>query len=520
MDQSQRGICYPDTRQDVIKSILHWYSDDSEGHESAMWLYGLAGAGKSTLSTTIARMMDRVNGVNLLGAFFFFDRNRPEANASTVIRTIAYQLAEFDAIIGARIAEIVEAFPDISNQPLGVQFSKLLSNAALGNLQWNRGPVLIVIDALDESGTEAERKDLMQALSEGISQLPPFLRLLIVGRRERDILAQFKNSMIRREELQVNTSTGRDDIARFIRSRLSEIRDANIEYIPDELKTWPEDGEIDSLVASASGHFIWAATACRIIGASRDPKKKMRELIEHRSTDPHPANEFSSLHQLYKTALKVTDDWADPSFCLDFRSILGVIVCAQVPLSCIAIDSVLASSTTSTTSTTSSTSPTSPTARLPSLQTVSRFGSVIDWSKTGPIRILHASFYDYLTIHDRNEPWAIDIEQCRTQLAYGCIAILERGLRENMCDLVLPVPVENQSLPEDIVYASKFWVEHVCSITDPSRDFADVIYCLLQKKLLNWMEALAIMKAYDVVLRSLSGLLSWTQVRLYKNVPH
>ncbi|KAF7980717.1 hypothetical protein HWV62_37189 [Athelia sp. TMB] len=501
MDQTQRGICLPDTRQDVIKSILDWYSDDSEGHESAMWLYGLAGAGKSTLSTTIARMMNRIDGINLLGAFFFFDRNHPEVNASTVIRTIAYQLAEFDAIIGARIAEIIEAIPDIASQPLSVQFSKLLSVAALGNVRWSRGPILVVIDALDEAGIEDERKDLMRALSQGVSQLPAFLRILIVSRRERDILDQFKNSTMRHVELKVDTSSVREDIATFIRSRLGEIREANIDYIPDQLKSWPGDSEVDSLVDCASGHFIWAATACRLIGASSDPKEAMSELIEHQSTDSSSADAFSSLHQLYKTALQSTNKWAEPSFCSDFRRILGVIVCAQVPLSCIAIDSVLASAT----------------HRLPSLQTLSRFGSVIDWSNTGPIRILHASFYDYLTSHDRSEPWAIDVEQCKTQLAYGCIAILERELHENMCNLVLPVPVENQTLSEDIAYASKFWAEHVCSITSPSTDLADAIYQLLHKHLLHWMETLAIMKANDIALRSLSMLFRWTQASFYEN---
>lgn len=503
MDQSKRGICLPKTRQDVIKMIMDWYSDDSEGQEHAMWLYGLAGAGKSTLSNTIARMMDRAEGINLLGAFFFFDRSVPEASASAVIRTIAYQLAQFDPTIGAKIEQTIKAFPNIASQPLAVQFSKLLSITALGDVPWSRGPVLIIIDALDESGSEAERQDLMRTLSEGVSQLPPFLRLLIVSRRERDILEQFKHSTIRREELRIDTKTAQGDINAFIRSRLHQIREANIDYIPQKLKDWPDDDEINSLSGLASGHFIWAATACRLIATSRDPKKKMQELLEHQPADSS-ASPFASLHQLYKTALQSADEWSDPSFCTDFRSILGVIVCAQVPLSCITIDSVLASRLQV------------PEPCLPSLQTVSRFGSVIDWSNTGPVRILHASFYDYLTIHDRGAPWAIDVEQCKVQLAYGCIALLEQELRENMCNLVLPLPMpENQSLPEGISYASKFWVEHVCSVTNAPGDLAEVIYHFLQKHLLHWMEALGIIEAHGVAIHSLSRLLQWIQVCLH-----
>ncbi|KZP25176.1 hypothetical protein FIBSPDRAFT_1041650 [Athelia psychrophila] len=498
MDKSKRDVCLPKTRQDVIEMIMDWYSDGSEGRESALWLYGLAGAGKSTLSNTIARMMGRADGVNLLGAFFFFDRNVTEANASTVIRTIAYQLAQFDPTIGAKIEQTIKAFPDIASEPLTVQFSKLLSNTALGDVPWSRGPVLVIIDALDESGSEAGRQDLMRTLSEGVSQLPSFLRLLIVSRRERDILEQFKHSPIRREELRIDTKTGQEDIDAFIRSRLREIREANIDYMGEALKDWPDEGEIHTLGGLASGHFIWAATACRMIAVSGDPRKAMSALLEHQPADSS-ANSFASLHKLYKTALGPSEVWADPSFCTNFRSILGVIVCAQVPLSCMTIDSVLASRL----------QPAE--RRLPSLQTVSRFGSVIDWSTTGPIRILHASFHDYLTAHGQGEPWEIDVEQCQVQLAYGCIALLEE-LRENMCNLVLPLPVpENPSLSEGISYASKFWVEHVCSITNVPDGLAEVIYHFLQEHLLHWMEALGIMKAHGVAIHSLSRLLQWTQ---------
>lgn len=500
MDQTKRAICLPETRKDVIKMIMEWCSDDSESHESAMWLYGMAGAGKSTLSNTIAGMMDGADGLKLLGAFFFFDRSIPEANASTVIRTIAYQLAEFDPIIGSKIAAAIKENPNIASKPLPVQFTKLLSNSALGDVPWLRGPVLIVIDALDESGSAAEREDLMRVLSEGVSNLPPFLRLLIVSRRERDILQRFEESKMRREELRIDTKKGRDDITAFIQSRLHEIREANVRFIPQSLKDWPNDSEVDSLAGLAGGHFIWAATACRLIAASRDPKKRMQELLKHQPVDSS-VNPFASLHELYKTALRSGDDWADPSFCTDFRSILGVIVCAQVPLSCIAIDSVLASRL--------------PLHEppLPSLQTLSRFGSVIDWSETGPIRILHASFYDYLATHDRGEPWAIDVEQCKVQLAYGCIALLDQQLRKNMCNLVLSLPVQDdQSLSEGITYASKFWIEHVCSITNAPGDLADTILGFLQSHLLHWIEALVILKARGAAVGSLSRLLVWAQV--------
>ncbi|KAF7968096.1 hypothetical protein HWV62_31995 [Athelia sp. TMB] len=491
MDQSARGTCLPGTRLDAIDSVLNWYSDDSDNRKSVMWLHGLAGAGKSTLSTTIARMMDRFEGVNLLGAFFFFNRDLPQWNASTLIRTLAYQLAEFDATIGARIEQILRDAPNITNQPLAIQFSKLLSSSALGDIPWSKGPVLVVIDALDESGTVTEREALMKVLSGGVSKLPRFFRLLIVSRRERDIVDCFNNSMVRQEELKVDPKTSRADIAAFIRSRLNDARERNIAYLGEALNGWPSDSDVNGLVDLASGHFIWAHTACRMIDIDDDPKDKLADLIRHQSVDTSD-NSFQSLYQLYKTALQSAVQWNNRGSRARARDLLGAVICAQVPLSCVAIDDLIG-------------------RHLLSLQTVSRLGSVLSWTNTGPIRILHTSFYDYLTLHSTTEPWALNVNECNLQLAYGCISLLAQELRENICGLVLPHPVKDETLPEATNYAARFWVEHVCLITNPSIDLADKIDQFLRSHLLHWMESLSIMKAHDVVMRSLAKLLQCIQ---------
>ncbi|KZP21256.1 hypothetical protein FIBSPDRAFT_1044218 [Athelia psychrophila] len=500
MDEDKRGVCLTDTRLDAIKAITTWFSSDSKGQDvgSAMWVHGVAGAGKSTLSTTVARMM---RDLDLLGAFFFFNRDLPEWNASTLIRTLAYQLAQFDRTIGAKIEQIVEGTPNIAFMPLAVQFSKLFSGTALGDVPWSRGPILVVIDALDEAGSVIEREDLIKVLSEGASKLPWFLRLLIVSRRERDICDAFENSIVRQDELRVDSETAQGDITVFMRSRLYHTRERNIRYLGPAMASWPDEGDVNDLVHLASGHFIWADTACRLIHASDDPQGTIDELVNHQSTG-QSGESFASLHRLYKTALLSAGGWQNTSTAANVRDILGVVICAQIPLSCSAMDSLLL--------------PRAGThqRRPPSLQMVSRFGSVLNWSDTGPTRLLHASFYDYLTVHARaepREPWAIIVEECNSQLATACIALLGKELRENMCNLTLSQPVRNESISESVAYASKFWIEHVCLVTDTSEDFADVVYQFMHGHLLHWIEALAIMKAYDVVMRLLPRLLKWTQ---------
>jgi len=161
MDEFNRPTCLPKTRMDAIKSITKWVADESIDGKQVLWLYGMAGSGKSTLSTTVVEMM---RSLQRLGAFFFFDRDIPERSAATVVRTLAYQLASFDAQIGAEVSRVVESNPNIAGMSLDFQFANLLSAKALSSVRWSGGPIVLVIDALDECGSEKDRRILLHAL--------------------------------------------------------------------------------------------------------------------------------------------------------------------------------------------------------------------------------------------------------------------------------------------------------------------------------------------------------------------
>jgi len=73
MNEYDRKDCLPKTRLDVMKSFMDWIADESIDRKRVLWLHGLAGSGKSTLSTTIAwRMRHR----GCLGGFFFLRPRR------------------------------------------------------------------------------------------------------------------------------------------------------------------------------------------------------------------------------------------------------------------------------------------------------------------------------------------------------------------------------------------------------------------------------------------------------------
>jgi WD40 repeat protein len=432
MDEYNRTICLENTRRDVINDIMEWIADDSTDSRKVLWVHGLAGTGKSTLSTTIAHIMRRHHR---LVAFFFFNRDIPQRNFATLIRTLAYRLAMFDACFGAAISRVVENNDNIAEMPLEFQFESLLSANALKSVEWSGGPIVLIIDALDESGSEADRKILMQVLSKGFSSLPSFIRIIVLSRQEQDIQRVLgSHSHLRRYPLDIDSATNKDDLSEYMRHRLEEIRIQN-GRLGDH---WPSEDKISSLANRAGGLFIWASTACLYI-ESYAPNRRLSELLE-KQPEGNSSGPFAHLDSLYETGLQSAGLWHDALFRSDCCNVLGMILCARVPLSCSVIDALL---------------------ELPqdtsSWESVSRLGCVLHISETAPIRILHPSFHDYLSERCSSRPWSIQLERHNKELALRCIKLLDKELQENMCDMTLPYLSRKRSLPKVVCGVDKMW---------------------------------------------------------------
>ena len=483
---SERTSCLENTRRNIINDIMKWSADDSNEAKRVLWVYGLAGTGKSTLSTTIAQIM---SGLDRLGAFFFFNRGIPQRDSGTLIRTLAYQLAKFDDCFCAAISRLVKKSSSITIMPLQFQFENLIINA-LQSVEWSRGPIVLIIDALDECGREADRRDLMQALSKGFSNLPSFFRIMVVSREESDIQhALGSHSDVHRYHLDTDSVTNTEDVSEFIRHRLEEIRIKD-RYLGDH---WPGEDNIRCLADRACGLFIWASTACLYIEGYA-PNRRLSELVNKQPED-HSLGPFAELDSLYETGLQSTDFWNERSFRLDCCNILGAILCARVPLSFSAIDALLALP-----------------QDTPSSKSVSRLRCVLHVNETERIRILHPSFHDYLSERCGDKPWSINLEHHNKELALRCIKLLHNELRENICDMSLPYLNQKHTIPEAISYACKFWIEHICLISTVEDDILIEIYNFLDKHLLHWMEVMAILKCHDHTIRSIDNLMKWLQV--------
>jgi ATP/maltotriose-dependent transcriptional regulator MalT len=195
---------------------MGWLTTPSEG-KNVLWLYGVAGSGKSTIATTVAK---HFRSLHRLGAFLLFDR-KANSDPSNVIQTLAYRLGSFDPRIGAVISAAISSNSEFDTSSLAEQFSVLLGPlSTLKDLQ-TEGPIVVVLDALDECGTPQSRESLLKMLAEEAKKLPPFIRIFITSRNEHDINLAFSGKAnICAEEFQISAEGNQVDIMSYLRHQL------------------------------------------------------------------------------------------------------------------------------------------------------------------------------------------------------------------------------------------------------------------------------------------------------------
>ncbi|KAF7421161.1 POC1 centriolar protein A [Pleurotus ostreatus] len=483
MEWTGRPTCHPRTRLDMLRTITEWIIDP-KAKSRVLWITGLAGAGKSTLATTVANMYAE-NG--RLGAFVFFDRDVKERSDPTnFLRTLAYELSRCDVRIAKGIKGAVDMNSRIAQMQLDAQFKDLVrmplfqaaSDTAEGQSLADEGPVVIVIDSLDECGNESTRKQLLKILAKETAKLPKIVRVIITSRSEPDIVGAFsKESHIKHHELEVLPHDG--DISVYIQSQFKEIEEKN--YFDEG---WPAPDKLRRLVSRAGGLFIWASTACRYIDCY-DPDAALEDLLQGEGF-------HEGLDDLYSKALRGAGDWKSPKFKDEFQSIVGTISVAKNPITTETIDKFLKT-------------------KVPSKRLLSRFASVIHQADNEPVRILHKSFSEFISSLARCvEPmYFINVSDHEHRAAVNCIAQMEVMFKRPR--LFTPGAILKLDYDEAVTYSCSYWIHHVIAVEDGSdrTKLALTVYDFMKVHTLHWLEATSILKTSRSTPSILEQLYQW-----------
>lgn len=142
------------------------------GSRQHLWLYGLAGCGKTILSTTILDNLLQTDSRTTIAFFFDFKDSRKQT-LDSLLRSLAFQLYRS----GGKAAKELDNFFTSHNNG-GRQPDMSALSACIDTMIQSAGKVAVILDALDECTTRVELLRWLRGFTSGKAQL------IITGRPE------------------------------------------------------------------------------------------------------------------------------------------------------------------------------------------------------------------------------------------------------------------------------------------------------------------------------------------------
>ena len=176
--------CLPGTQVQLVDNILGHIHDLQPNSPRILWLSGPAGTGKSSVANSIALHMD---SLGRLTASFCFNRNEAAQTLDVLIGCLCHQISCFDPILKSTVLAALQHHG--LNISCHAQTRELLVDP-ISNKVEIVGPIVIIIDALDESGSDdvpvngVTHEDLVHIVTEDLACLPCFVKIIITGREE------------------------------------------------------------------------------------------------------------------------------------------------------------------------------------------------------------------------------------------------------------------------------------------------------------------------------------------------
>ncbi|KAH7112282.1 hypothetical protein B0J13DRAFT_461448, partial [Dactylonectria estremocensis] len=192
-----------------------------------LWLYGLAGCGKTVLSATVLDHL-AVGNDRLVLSFFFDFSDTTKQTVDGMLLSLAFQLYQSGAVSTASLDASFQGHHDGCDQPA----TKVLSDVVCKMLAVQKR-VSVVLDALDESTTRGE---LLLWMKDVISR-PELghIQLLYTGRPESEFLRDISRLIGKENCLLLNKKAINADIRSYVTAQLSQRRDFQDKHLSQNL---------------------------------------------------------------------------------------------------------------------------------------------------------------------------------------------------------------------------------------------------------------------------------------------
>ncbi|KAK2041418.1 ankyrin [Colletotrichum somersetense] len=242
------------------------------GSRRYSWLHGLAGCGKTVLSTTVLDHLAS-NRDRWVLSFFFDISDTRKQNLDCMLRSLVFQLYQSTATGTTRLDDLFRNHENGRHQPA----TKAMADVLCEMLATSTG-VCIALDALDES---TSRLELLQWMEDIVAKPDlAYAQLLCTARPEPEFLVRLdhmtgKESWISLDRMAVNT-----DIREYVAGQLS----ARWEFQQKNLSQDLIEQIMTKVGGGADGMFRWAACQLNSLAECRSPRM-IRDALQHLPKD-------------------------------------------------------------------------------------------------------------------------------------------------------------------------------------------------------------------------------------------
>ncbi|CCM00584.1 uncharacterized protein FIBRA_02620 [Fibroporia radiculosa] len=255
--------CLLGSRGEVLSIIQDLTMFTKEDAKKVFWLSRMAGTGKSAIAHTIARW-SRQRGS--LGSCFCFTLVQKGGHRNKIFSTIAIDLVNRNPLVRRTLARLYEDDRLRYTGDPTQQWKKFIMEPIKEACKATRAPILIIIDAQDESDAGDTRKLILQGLS-AAAERPPNIRVLMTSRPLPNIYCALRYQQhVQHVSLDgVPPELTRRDVEQYVAAKLADLRVFQAEdYV--------------ALGQMLNGNFEWARLSCEYITdrMSMEPNPRIR----------------------------------------------------------------------------------------------------------------------------------------------------------------------------------------------------------------------------------------------------
>ncbi|RKK66726.1 hypothetical protein BFJ69_g15146 [Fusarium oxysporum] len=217
------------------------FQDWKLGSRQHLWLYGLAGCGKTILSTTILDHLMQIDTHTTLAFFFDFNDARKQ-KLEDLLRSLVVQLYHTGNKAVKRLDNLFTSHDNGQRQP----DTNALS-ACVDTMIQTAGKVFIIIDALDEC---TAREELLQWLKHVASRKA---QLIVTSRPEVEFQSAIPRSFSKRNCVQLDKNVVNGDLRSYVEATLEQKPD----FVDKKLSPSLLEEIRDKIRDGADGMFRW-----------------------------------------------------------------------------------------------------------------------------------------------------------------------------------------------------------------------------------------------------------------------